>query len=232
MSVVKNLSTTACLSKASGPVASSPKRAQHFDSFLVLDFEATCDHPVQTEPMEIIEFPVLMVNAISFEVEASFHTFVRPQVNTQLSSFCTKMTGIIQQTVDSSPTLEVVLKRFDEWVREEACLICPQTGRNLKRFSFATCGNWDLQMMLQDQCSRLKIPIPHYMRTWINVKKSFATARGRWPKSQIEMMDELKVKPVGRQHSGVDDCKNLIQVMKQLVVQDDFVFTNTNQMWA
>ena len=38
-------------------------KSQIFKHFLVLDFEATCDHPKQLDPMEIIEFPVIKLNA-------------------------------------------------------------------------------------------------------------------------------------------------------------------------
>ena len=53
--------------------ASSPKN-QNYDYFLVLDFEATCDEQRKTHPIEIIEFPVLKINARTFQCESTFHT--------------------------------------------------------------------------------------------------------------------------------------------------------------
>jgi len=47
---------------------------QKYDYFLVLDFEATCDEERKIHPIEIIEFPVLKINARTFQCESTFHT--------------------------------------------------------------------------------------------------------------------------------------------------------------
>lgn len=49
-------------------------KSQNYDYFLVLDFEATCDEQRKIHPIEIIEFPVLKINARTFECESTFHT--------------------------------------------------------------------------------------------------------------------------------------------------------------
>ena len=63
------------------------------DYFLVLDFEATCDDGSRLKPQEIIEFPVLKVNARTLKTEAEFHTYVRPTFHPVLTAFCTELTG-------------------------------------------------------------------------------------------------------------------------------------------
>ena len=40
----------------------------------VLDFEATCDEQKKIYPIEIIELPVLKINARTFQCESIFHT--------------------------------------------------------------------------------------------------------------------------------------------------------------
>lgn len=40
---------------------------------------------------EIIEFPVLKVNGITFEIESQFHQYVQPDVNKELTDFCTEV---------------------------------------------------------------------------------------------------------------------------------------------
>ena len=202
---------------------------QNYSVFLVTDFEATCDHPTQCDPMEIIEFPVLLVNGETFQVEKMFHSYVKPDVHPILSPFCTQLTGIVQETIDNADSFSNVLIKFNDWIYNDAKLICPKTQQTLRPFTFATCGNWDFQMMLYDQCARQKLKIPPYMRSWINVKKSFVGSVGKWPKSLNDMVTSLKMTPVGRQHSGVDDCHNLVQIMKALADQG-CVFKNTNQI--
>lgn len=54
--------------------AASNIRQQTYDYFLVLDFQATCDDQQKLQPNEIIEFPVLKIDARTFRTEATFHT--------------------------------------------------------------------------------------------------------------------------------------------------------------
>lgn len=204
-------------------------KVQNFDYFLVLDFEATCDTPVQIKPMEIIEFPVIKVNANNFETEQVFHCYVKPTHNRTLTPFCTQLTGIIQEMVANEPTFGEVLSQFNHWLHSVG-LICSDFHRPLKRFTFVTCGEWDLQIMLPDQCQLINSRIPFYFRTWINIKKSYANHFGKWPKSLKSMLEDLNITPIGRLHSGIDDCRNVSLIMKALADRG-FVFKNTSSEW-
>lgn len=44
----------------------------------------------------LVEFPAVLLNLRSGEVEAEFHSYVQPQENPILSQFCTQLTGISQ----------------------------------------------------------------------------------------------------------------------------------------
>ncbi|KAK0153520.1 3'-5' exoribonuclease 1 [Merluccius polli] len=72
---------------------------------LRVDFEATCeeDNPAEFHH-EIIEFPMVLINTHTLEIEDTFQEYVRPEVNTQLSDFCVKLTGITQKMVDEADT--------------------------------------------------------------------------------------------------------------------------------
>jgi len=101
-------------------------RPQPFDYYVVLDFEATCDDKTRIKPQEIIgmwglllavlsrllfcsclqtkrcvlfdttEFPSVLLNAQTLEVEDEIQIYVRPTHHPQLSAFCTELTGITQ----------------------------------------------------------------------------------------------------------------------------------------
>ncbi|CAG2181703.1 unnamed protein product, partial [Oppiella nova] len=116
-------------------MAKSGQNVQNFDYFLVLDFEATCDRPVQVDPMEIIEFPVLKVNANTFQTEEVFHRYVRPKHHPNLTPFCTQLTGIIDEMVANEQTFDVVLNDFNHWLHSVG-LICDDHWRHLKKFTF------------------------------------------------------------------------------------------------
>lgn len=49
---------------------------QPFEYFLVLDFEATCEEDTQIKPQEIIEFPTVVVNTKTLQIESEFHHYV------------------------------------------------------------------------------------------------------------------------------------------------------------
>jgi len=54
-------------------------REQIYDYFLVLDFEATCDNNISGWQHEIIEFPTVLVNAKTLEIEDEFHVYIKPE---------------------------------------------------------------------------------------------------------------------------------------------------------
>ena len=207
----------------------SDRKAQHFDYFLVLDFEATCDRPKQLDPMEIIEFPVIKVNANTFQTEEVFHRYVKPKHNPNLTHFCTQLTGIMDEMVANEEHFDVVLNDFNEWLHSIG-LISDDFQRSIKRFAFVTCGEWDLQLMLPNQCQLLNLRIPRHLKTWINIKKTFASHFNIWPKSQNFMLEELQIEPKGRLHSGIDDCHNLILIMKAMADRG-VVFKTTSSDW-
>lgn len=192
------------------PPRISERRKQSFDYFLVLDFEATCDAPENVVPQEIIEFPVLKVNGETFETESVFHSYIKPKVNPELTQFCKELTGIDQDTVDNGPYFEDVFMDFNIWMKQEGLF-----ERDIK-FTFVTCGDWDFKYLLQVQCKGLRIPIPPYMRTWINVKTCFAEVAQTWPRNLTTMLKSCELVHEGRLHSGLDDCKNIAKVVKDL----------------
>lgn len=189
------------------PKIPQPKN-QQYDYFLVLDFEATCDAPENIDPQEIIEFPVLKVNGQTFKTESSFHSYVKPKVNPELTPFCTRLTGIIQDMVDSEPHFEDVFANFNKWMKQEG-LLEPHT-----KFTFVTCGDWDLKYMLPLQCQRVGICVPPYMRTWINIKTCFAELTRTWPRNLMTILERCELVHVGKLHSGIDDCKNIANIIK------------------
>ncbi|CAL1281012.1 unnamed protein product [Larinioides sclopetarius] len=163
---------------------------QKFDYFLVLDFEATCDSPKTVVPQEVIEFPVLKVNSESFETDSVFHSYVRPVVNPELTKFCTQ--------------------KFHTWMQEEKLL-----ERNTK-IAFVTVGDWDLKYLFPMQCKGLRLPVPDFMKSWINLKVSFAEMTTVYPRNMVTMMKYCQLEHEGRLHSGIADCKNIARVLKDL----------------
>ncbi|KAM9691968.1 ERI1 exoribonuclease 3 isoform 10-T12 [Dama dama] len=193
---------------------------------------------------EIIEFPILKLNGRTMEIESTFHMYVQPVVHPQLTPFCTELTGIIQAMVDGQPSLQQVLERVDEWMAKEGLL-----DPNVKSI-FVTCGDWDLKVILNGailkftwalmlssqiplrlpgQCQYLGLPVADYFKQWINLKKAYSFAMGCWPKNGLlDMNKGLSLQHIGRPHSGIDDCKNIANIMKTLAYRG-FIFKQTSK---
>ncbi|CDS01309.1 uncharacterized protein SPSC_01922 [Sporisorium scitamineum] len=104
-----------------------------FDTFLVLDVEATCEttrkyrnlqHGFETGsfqyPNEIIEFPVVLLrwNKDSHQLDTAgvFHSYVRPTFRPRLTKFCRDLTGVNQSQVDAAPTWSSVVETFFQFL--------------------------------------------------------------------------------------------------------------------
>lgn len=184
---------------------------QKYNSFLVLDFEATCEKGSTIEPQEIIEFPCIKVNGQTCAIEDTFHQYVKPKENPILTPFCIELTGIIQDMVQNQPYFEERFIQFQQWVERNG------SWKPDQKSIFVTCGDWDLQVMLPKQCKQVNMDIPCEMRRWINVKKAFAAATGYFPRGIIDMLTKLNLQHEGRLHSGIDDCRNIVRILKALM---------------
>ncbi|KAI0830687.1 exonuclease RNase T and DNA polymerase III [Trametes gibbosa] len=183
---------------------------------LVLDFEATCDDTgrvVRRGEMEIIELPTILYDIQQDKVEAVFHEYVRPIIHPHLTPFCTNLTGIQQATVDNAHPFPEVWQRFQEFLQTHNITNSPSSA------SFLTCGDWDLKAMLplQLRLSGLDVlPSPPFNR-WINVKKAYQRFYGlRHPKGMEGMLNHANLALEGRHHSGIDDCKNILRLVRKL----------------
>jgi len=202
-------------------------KTQIFDYFLVLDFEATCDKDVKLKPQEIIEFPCLLVRAKDFKLEDQFHQYVRPVDVPSLTTFCTELTGITQDMVKDSPTFPTVLSEFCAWYHGHG--LSPDTA------TFVTCGQWDLETMLPQQCQYSGLDFPSMLDVsksgkFVNLKFSFQEHMGKYGKGLKDMQQMLNLEFEGRLHSGIDDCKNILLIMQTLAKQGAvFVNNGMNQ---
>ena len=186
------------------------------DSFLVLDFEAVINKdPGCPDVMEMIEFPVLKVNARTMETESIFHTYVQPVIHEKLNPVCTEITGITQDMVDGQPTLPETLAMLDEWMKKEGLL---EKGVHS---CFVTCGDWDLKKGLPVNCDYLGIAYPDYLKRWINIKSYFQAIVGKKGYGMKTMLDDLKLTLDGRHHSGIDDSKNIAKIWRELARRNE-----------
>lgn len=128
----------------------------------------------------------------------------------ELSTFCTQLTGIMQETLEDEKHFPEVFSSFREWLQEG------EYFSESNKSAFVSCGDWDLKVMLPNQCKLDDIEIPEYMKEWINVKKSFFFATKYYPRSLNDMLKFLKMEFQGKEHCGMDDVHNIIRVIMAL----------------
>uniref|UniRef100_A0A4W5PY40 Exoribonuclease 1 n=1 Tax=Hucho hucho TaxID=62062 RepID=A0A4W5PY40_9TELE len=120
----------------------------------------------------------------------TFQEYVRPEVNTQLSEFCVKLTGITQ----------VRHQRVVLWLQEK------ELGTKYK-YTLLTDGSWDMSKFMNTQCCLNRLRCPQF------AKKIFPSPQV--PRTQTKlssMLEKLGLKYEGRPHSGLDDSRNIAHI--------------------
>ncbi|KAK4520624.1 substrate-specific activator of APC-dependent proteolysis [Mucor velutinosus] len=189
------------------------KKKQPFDYYLFFDVEATCEaNGGFTFPNEIIEFPVVLVDGETFDIVDEFRSYVKPTINSTLSDFCKQLTGISQETVDKSPIFIDVLNEFQEFMAKYDLF---QT----KSAAFVTDGPFDIRDFITKQLKHSKIkPRPAYFDMhWVNIRKLFREFYKQKDNKNINLMlQHLGLTFQGREHSGLDDAKNLVAIGRRM----------------
>ncbi|KAF8569635.1 hypothetical protein P879_01444 [Paragonimus westermani] len=70
---------------------------------------------------------------------------------------------------------------------------------------------------LPSQCRHLGIPVPLYFRQWINLKQVYRDVMGQFPFGMLDMLSGLGLRHRGRHHSGIDDARNIANILCELI---------------
>ncbi|KAL5967765.1 ERI1 exoribonuclease 2 [Taenia solium] len=192
----------------------------------VLDFESTCEiKPKSDTKAEIIEFPVVVVQAETGQIVDEFHRYVRPTESPTISDFCKKLTGISQQTVDTSPDLKHVLKEFENWLKlKKKEFNCVFKLDSSNAAVFVTWTDWDISTCLWNECQRKHLSLPVDLLTRIDLKAVFkwcaAGQMGIKTEFQGRLQDALNAAGLtfrGRPHSGIADARNTAALLNRII---------------
>lgn len=180
-----------------------------FTHAVVLDFEATCDHPTNPPVQEIIELPSVLLRLSDRAVVDEFESFVRP-VHGTISAFCTELTSITQADVDPAPTFPEVLSAHERWMAGH--------GLTAETAFLVTCGDWDLLRMLPSQLRTSGIGrVNRLYRRWMNLKVPFKQQVPGVSAGMAGMLRALDLPLIGRHHRGIDDCRNIARILAVLL---------------
>ncbi|NXC38347.1 ERI2 exoribonuclease, partial [Penelope pileata] len=207
---------------------------QRFGYLLVVDLEATCWRDARLRRPEIIEFPAVLLNASTGEIESEFHAFVQPQEHPVLSEFCAELTGITQarpwfalvtRCFDEGVPLNVCLSQFLKWIqkiqKEKKILfgsdLPSDPTSKAKPCAFVTWTDWDLGVCLHYECKRKQLRKPDIFNSWIDLKATYRAFYNRKPEGLNGALQDLGLAFTGRQHSGLDDSRNTARLAWRLI---------------
>lgn len=182
------------------------------DRLLVLDLEGK---------VEILEFPVCMIDAKTMTFIDSFHRFVRPvrmserRVNEYINGKYGKL-GIDRVWRDTAIPFKEVICEFETWLASHNLWSEKDRG-TLNQAAFVTCGNWDLKTKVPQQCKDSCIKVPPYFSEWINLKDIFVNFYKIRARGMRSMMNELGIPLLGSHHLGIDDSKNITRVLQRMI---------------
>ncbi|XP_044090162.1 ERI1 exoribonuclease 2 isoform X1 [Neovison vison] len=193
------------------------KSKQLFDYLIVIDFESTCwNDGKRHQSQEIIEFPAVLLNTSTGEIESEFHAYVQPQEHPILSEFCMELTGIKQAQVEEGVPLRICLSQFCKWVQKIqqqkkiifATGISDPPNSEVKLCAFVTWSDWDLGVCLECECKRKQLIKPMFLNSWIDLRVTYKIFYRRKPKGLSGALQEVGIEFLGREHSGLDDSRN------------------------
>ncbi|KAL3876810.1 hypothetical protein ACJMK2_034604 [Sinanodonta woodiana] len=189
----------------------SKVNVQPFSYLVVIDFESTCWKDGKFRTQEIIEFPAVLLNTETGEIEGEFHHYVQPQEDPILSEFCTELTGINQAQVDDGIPLPICLRKFSHWLdklQNEKDLRFNSSDPHKNKGTFVTWSDWDLGVCLLYECKRKQILKPIQLNSWIDLRATYRKFYARKPNGLNGALEDLGITFQGREHSGLDDARN------------------------
>ncbi|KFV85678.1 ERI1 exoribonuclease 2, partial [Struthio camelus australis] len=173
----------------------------------------------------VVEFPAVLLNTATGEIESEFHTYVQPQEHPILSEFCTELTGITQNQVDEGVPLNICLSQFLKWIqkiqKEKKVLfnsdIPSHSTSEAKLCTFVTWTDWDLGVCLHYECKRKQLRKPDILNSWIDLKATYRSFYNRKPKGLKGALQDLGMAFAGREHSGLDDSRNTARLAWRMI---------------
>ncbi len=178
--------------------------ARRLDRVIVVDVESTCweGEPPSGQESEIIEIGLCPLEVASGELQETRSILVRPE-RSSVSDFCTRLTTLTQEQVDSGISFE------------EACALLRREYRTTERV-WASYGDYD-RKQFERQCRAVGLPYPFGSRH-LNVKSLFAIVHALPREAGMnEALAMMGLTLEGTHHRGGDDAHNIARILQGLL---------------
>ena len=173
---------------------------------LIIDVESTCWETPNEQPAgqtsEIIEIGIAVVNIDKRVIEANDTILVKPQMS-KVSQFCTKLTTLTQEQVDTGVTFQEAMSLLKKKYNSSNSL-------------FVSWGDYD-RKMFERNCQDYGVKYPFGPRH-MNLKNTFAVLHGLERELGMDAaLFAYNLKIEGTHHRGIDDAKNIAKIFIDLV---------------
>ena len=166
---------------------------------------------------------------------SEFHLFVRPTERSKLTEFCTELTGIAQDNVDSASTLPIVLNQLYLFLQQHKLTFSTATSPPLtaSSASFSCCwvcdGQSDFEHFLHAEVSRKRLFTPPLLFShYCDIRLAYASYHPHCTRPHLRgMLREMGLRFVGRPHSGLDDARNVASLLIELINRGAVVNCNS-----
>ncbi|KAK9709241.1 Asparagine-rich protein (ARP protein) [Basidiobolus ranarum] len=213
----------------------SKKTEIPYDYMIIMDLEATCDENPEDptniqfpkDKSEIIEFSWVVYDAKTLDVIKKQQSYCKPE-NTPITPYCIELTKITAEMVENAGTLQNAVDTMDEFIQKNIL----DKG---KSFCFVTHGPWDLKIQFPREAKNKGLRIPSYLQqcTLFDLKVEFYNWLAHHPEHRpsnsmlITMCNTLKSQIVEPQHSGINDCLTIGNIIESMIsYQHQDVFKN------
>lgn len=181
-------------------------KLEDYNYLLIVDLEATCsnDGSVPRHMMETIEIGAVVADTEAFDVIDEISIFVKPTLYPKLTDFCTELTSITQNDVDTGTSFPLAMERLDDFIK--ACTSPNDVG------VFCSWGAFDKHLFHRD-CILHNIEYPFGIEH-MNLKTALSINQER--KKQYGMAKALRICGIpldGTHHRGIDDAKNMVKML-------------------
>ncbi len=171
--------------------------------FIIYDLEATCWEGNQVgRKQEVIEIGAVCTDIFG-NCHSTFNKLVRPDCNSRLSHYCTNLTGITQDDVDSAGGFEKVVGEFMHWIDVEQ-----------KEYLLCSWGDKDIEF-LQNDCLYHNVETG-WLLPYIDLKSQYHQIRGLQKKRGLKKVLAFEqIEFEGNHHRAFDDATNLFKLFNK-----------------
>lgn len=173
---------------------------------VVYDIEASCDNKELNRyyNMETIEIGAIKLR--NGEIIDKFQSFIKPQHVTELTEFCTELTGIIYDDLKDARLFNEVILEFYDFIK------------NCETYS---CGQFDRKFLVRELFSKnMGQTHNHIVKEiqdkHIDLKGHFARVTNKKKQGMIGMAQELNIELTGNHHRALDDTENLVKIFLEV----------------